>query len=403
MSPPRIAIVGGGFAGLACANTLDSRRFDVTLIDARPHFEFLPNIHEIVSGVKSPAGVRLGLAEAMEAVGHRFLHAEVTAFDPATLRLTLGQRRQLCADYVVVALGAADATFGIAGVGEHTLGFKSARQCQAIHRRLEVIAGSGGGRVVVVGGGLEGIEALGELLRRYRHSLRDIAIVEAQERLLPGGDDAVDAHLRPLCEEHGVEVISGDPVAKITPKTVFLKSGRRLRSDATIWTGGPAPPPLLAASGLASAHGWAPVHDTLEHRDFEHVFVAGDAAELPRPVSKQAYHALDMGVCVAQNLARSARKRRLRQFRPSPKPTLMTFGDLDTVLIADGLVLAGPALAAGKEAVYATVLAELDKRALPTRAGAVVERGQRATRRLLWPALSDLAALRRRAKLKRLA
>mgnify|MGYP006305379605 CR=1 FL=1 len=115
MSRPRVAIVGGGFAGLACANTLDSRRFDVTLIDARAHFEFLPNIHEIVSGVKSAAGVRLDLAEAMEAVGHRFLRAGVTAFDPATLRLTLGRRRQFCADYVVVALGAADATFGVAG------------------------------------------------------------------------------------------------------------------------------------------------------------------------------------------------------------------------------------------------------------------------------------------------
>ena len=46
--------------------------------------------------------------------------------------------------------------------------------------------------VVIVGGGLEGIEALGEILRRFRHrEAFDVIVVEAGARLLPGTPSAL--------------------------------------------------------------------------------------------------------------------------------------------------------------------------------------------------------------------
>jgi NADH dehydrogenase len=36
---------------------------------------------------------------------------------------------------------------------------------------------------VIVGGGLEGVEALGEILRRHRGSAVHVTLVEARERL----------------------------------------------------------------------------------------------------------------------------------------------------------------------------------------------------------------------------
>ena len=51
MARPRIVIVGGNFAGLSAAAALD-RSYDVVVVDAKPAFEWLPNIHELVSGVK---------------------------------------------------------------------------------------------------------------------------------------------------------------------------------------------------------------------------------------------------------------------------------------------------------------------------------------------------------------
>jgi NADH dehydrogenase len=54
---PRTVIVGANFAGLTAAMNLPGT-FDVTVIDSRPHFEFLPNIHELLSDVKKPQNLQ---------------------------------------------------------------------------------------------------------------------------------------------------------------------------------------------------------------------------------------------------------------------------------------------------------------------------------------------------------
>jgi NADH dehydrogenase len=98
LTRPRIVIVGGGFAGLACARDLGAERFDVTLVDARSCFEFLPNIHELVSGVKDANSVRLPLAKVVEGMGHEFLRGTVTALNPDARTANVGKRRRLRAD-----------------------------------------------------------------------------------------------------------------------------------------------------------------------------------------------------------------------------------------------------------------------------------------------------------------
>lgn len=401
MTRPSVIIVGGGFAGLACANSLDSELFAVTLIDRKADFEFLPNIHELLSGVKKPSQVRLSLRSAMRAAGHRFIRGEVTNIEAQVRRVSIGSGRQMNADYLVVALGSADADFGVRGVGKYSYGFKSVAQCQAIHKQLPRLSRDNG-KLVIIGAGFTGIEALGEILRRYRHKTLQISLVEAADTILPGAPSGAGTHIADHCQTWGVNCITADPVASITAKTVQLESGRRLRSDLTIWTGGPVPPALVADSGLAKAKHWVPVDESLALEDHWGVFIAGDVADPQTPISKQAYHALDMGRCIAANIERLTRGKAPRRFKPSLKPTLLAFGDLDCLLISDGLCLAGPPLAAAKEAVFAAVMAQLDLRPTSRRLRAAWGRSRQASEQLLWPTLSNWRALRQQAKVRRL-
>jgi NADH dehydrogenase len=243
------------------------------------------------------------------------------------------------------------------------MSFKSVDDCDAIGRRLAQLAQRPGRHsVVIVGGGLEGIEALGEILRRFRHSdAFEVSVVEAGARLLPGTARALDAAVRAHCAGQEVRIVTRSRVTSVTPGRVRLDTGETLRSDLTMWTGGSAPSPLLQASGLADGpRKWAPVKASLQSRRFENVFVAGDAAALPRPLGKQAYYAMQMGECAADNVVRALEGRRLRNFSPSRKPMLVAFGDLDTYLVAGRRVLASPALAAAKEGVLQLTMAQLD-------------------------------------------
>jgi NADH dehydrogenase len=394
----RVLILGGGFAGLAAALELSSDRHDVTLIDRSRWFEFLPNIHELISGVKSPDLLRLPLDRNVRRAGHTFRRDTVTAIDPVGRTVATRSRKAIGYDALIVALGGVDAARGVPGVVEHALPFKNVEQCDRIGRRLTRLAARRKpARVVIVGGGLEGVEALGEILRRYRGAGLHVTLVEARERLLPEAPAALDTCLRRLCAPYDVDFRMASPVRRIEPAAVALVGGDSLPSDLTIWTGGPAPPALLAASGLAPADGWAPVNEMLQSRSHPEVFVTGDAAELPNGLPKQGYHALDMGVCAARNVERLRDGRTLVPFRPSPKPTLISFGDLTCFLVAGGRALEGPSLGAAKEAVFELLMAQLDSQPWWSRLPRVARRADRAARELLWPTVSSLDALRRQA------
>jgi NADH dehydrogenase len=241
--------------------------------------------------------------------------------------------------------------------------------CAAIGRNLAALARSREQRsVVIVGGGLEGVEALGEILRRFRsHGSLRISVVESGARLLPGAPPSLDAAIRVHAEPLGVRFCTGSAVTAVTRTGVRLRSGERLHSDLTIWTGGVTAPPLLRDSGLVGrGKSWASVTPALQSRRFRNVLVAGDAAELPTPVSKQAYYAMQMGRCAADNAVRAIAGRTLRAFTPDPKPMLVAFGDLDAFLVRGRSVIASPTLAMLKEAVFQVTMAEIDPPLDPT-------------------------------------
>jgi NADH dehydrogenase FAD-containing subunit len=381
---PRVAIVGANFSGLRAAQELGSE-FDVTVFDPSPWFEWLPNIHELVSRAKRPSDLRLPRKRLVAAAGHRFVRDAVAGIDARRGTLATAGGTVHAFDFCIVAAGSVDATYGVRGVERHAMPFRSVEQCDAIGRRLvALMKGRKARSIVIVGGGFAGVEALGEVLRRYR--TRDnltLHIVEAGPALMPGASPKIDAAVRRHVRAYDVRIHTRSPVAAITPTGVRLQGGQRLRSDLTIWTGGGVAPPLLHAAKLAPKQlQWAPVDATLRSRRFDNVFVIGDAAALPVAVPKQAFHALEMGECAAANVRRAAAGRALRRYRPSRTPLLVAFGDLDTFLVAGRSVVANPALAAGKEAVYQVTMAQIDPPSNVHALGQLASRVIGVTRRL---------------------
>lgn len=393
----RIAIVGGNFAGLTAAIRL-SRRHAVTVIDPSRHFEWMPNIHEILSSVKTPKGLRLDRAAIVQQAGHRFLRDRVTLLQPAQRRLTTAGGRELDFDACIVAVGALWNTHHIPGVARHAMPFRSVADGLAIEQRLHTLVQQGKPlRIVIAGGGISGIEALGEILRRHRDDANlSIEVVEAGARLLPGMAPALDPDLRRLCERYAVKFRTGTTIASVSAKGVRLADGTRLRSELTLWTAGLAPPALLRESGLTRPpQVWADVHQTLQSRHFDNTFVVGDAAQLPRPVGKQAYNAIDMGALAAANVSRFLEGRALKPFKPAPKPVLIAFGDLQTYLVAGRTVVASKALAGAKEGVYQVFMAQMAPGSVLTSLPAAAGRLWQSWRQLALPQLLSLADFRK--------
>ena len=137
------------------------------------------------------------------------------------------------------------------------------------------------------------------------------------------------------------------------------------------------------------------MHQTLQSRHFDNTFVVGDAAQMPRPVAKQAYNAIDMGALAAANVARFLGGRALKPFRPASKPVLIAFGDLQTYLVAGRTVVASKALAGAKEGVYQVFMAQMAPGNVLTALPAAAGRLWQSWRQLALPQLLSLADFRK--------
>jgi NADH dehydrogenase len=394
-SRKKVVILGANFAGIACARRLSSH-FEVTVIDASGYFEFLPNIHELLSGVKSADVLRLPRRRLVETPGHTFVCETATAVDTQARCVELESGQRFDFDACVVAVGGVNNTLGVRGAEQFSLPFKSVDDCVVIAQRLRDLLTSGKKTsVVIIGAGLEGVEALGEILRGYRnHPRLAVHVVESGEQILPGRDPRLGDDIQQHCADFPVTFHLGESVAALAKTRVKLASGRSLPSDVTLWTAGAKPSPLLFSSGLApTASAWAAVTPTLQSCVAPTVFVIGDAAALPDRVSKQAYHALDMGAHAAGNVRRFLAGVPLKPFSRGLELGLIALGDVDTYLTVGQRIFAGPSLAAAKELVFQANMARLDPPLGASPAIALGQRYWRGLHRLALPALRP-AALR---------
>jgi len=399
----KVVVLGAGFAGLSAAQALD-RTLKVTVVDPHVRFDFLPNVHELISGAKQPADLQLPRAALVHRAGHTFLRDRAMDLDLSARRVTLAGGRALDYDYLLVACGGEGSLGLVPGAAAHAMAFKSVGHCAAIGRRLAGLMNRGSpARVAIVGAGLEGIEALGEILRlgdAPGGKPVEVHMLEASATLMPAAPPALDAEVRRLCRRRPVTFHTGVRVACVEPGRICLQGGGEVPAELMIWTAGLRPRPLLRQAGLSPRGGeWAPVRPTLQSQDRDEVLVAGDAVALPRPVEKQAYHALDMGRRAGLNIARLVAGRQPRRFRPSPKPQLISFGDLDCFMVLGDTVVAGKPLLALKEGVYQLVMARLDP---PTGLGSIrqaVRRARQGMEDLTGPGLS-LATLARQADVR---
>ena len=215
---------------------------------------------------------------------------------------------------------------------------------------------------MIVGGGIEGVEALGEILRLLgsRPGV-NIHIIDRQKHLLSFAPSELHFELVKKCRDLPVDFHLETGVKKVLKRRVELSDGKSIASDMVIWTGGVIPRQDLFEWGFSDNPGqWATTNRALQSTKFPNVFIVGDTADFTEPLEKQAYHAMDMGKMAAQNITRLARGKKVKEFKPSSKPTLITFGHLDTFMVTNSFSLAGPGLTFAKEGVYQAVMAGFD-------------------------------------------
>lgn len=274
----RIVVLGAGYAGAYVAGTLARRLSptdtEITVVNAEADFVQRLRLHQLAAGHRIEAPQ---LADVFAGTGIRLRLARVTAVGPERQVVAVADADgggELAYDTLVHALGSHGDRSGVPGAAEHAFDVAARPSALRLRERLDGLGD--GGRVVVVGDGLTGIETATEIAEaRPRLSVALVARGELGARLSAGAR----GHLRQACDRLGITVVEHTEVEAVEAARVLCADGSSLASDATVWTAGFAVGPVAAAGGLEVTENSRIVVDrTMRSVSHPNVYAVGDCA-----------------------------------------------------------------------------------------------------------------------------
>ncbi|UMP06593.1 NAD(P)/FAD-dependent oxidoreductase [Amycolatopsis sp. EV170708-02-1] len=270
----RIVVLGAGYAGANAAGRLAKRLHpadtEITLVNADPEFVERVRMHQLATG--QDLKPRL-LTDVFAGTGVRVRIARVSGVDAERKTVVLDDG-EITYDTLVYALGSAAADCGVPGVAEHAHHIDGKGSALRLRARLTDLAA--GGSVLVVGGGLTGIEAVTEIAEA-RPDL-DVALA-ARGGLGDWMSEKARRHLRGTFERLGIILYEDTDITHVGPDGAKTAAGREIPAQVTVWTAGFAVHPIAAATTLdVSATGQIVVDDTMRSVSHPDVYAVGDAA-----------------------------------------------------------------------------------------------------------------------------
>ncbi|MEU8618131.1 FAD-dependent oxidoreductase [Streptomyces sp. NPDC048623] len=310
----RIVVLGAGYTGAVAAGRIAKRlrREDVaiTLVNPEPDFVERVRLHQLAAGQDLKPRP---FAEMFAGTGVELRLAEVTAVDVERKTVSLtgtgtgagtgvdaaGQPAELAYDTLVYALGSGWNDGGVPGTAVHAHEVSSRPGALRLRDRLAAL---GAGRsVVVVGGGLTGVEAATEIAE----ARPDLDVSLAAHGVL--GDwlsEKGRAHLRKVADGLGITVHEHAAVTEVTAETVTTADGRAVPADVTVWTTGFAVHPIAGATTLeVTERGQIVVDRTMRSVSHPDVYAVGDAAMAIGPNDKPLRMSCASGVPMAWQAA----------------------------------------------------------------------------------------------------
>lgn len=314
----RIIVVGAGYSGAIAAGRLARRlrRQDVaiTLVNAEPDFVERVRMHQLAVGQELTSRP---FSEMFAGTGVRLRLARVTAVDVDRRTVTVTDEQsteELPYDTLVYALGSAWNTQGVPGTAEHAHDIAGRTGALRLRERLAGLAA--GQPVVVVGGGLTGLEAATEIAEA-RPDL-DVALAACGglgDWLSPKGA----RHLRKVVDRLGITVHEHTAVTAVEADRVTTADSA-IPAAVTVWTTGFAVHPIAQATTLeADGNGLIVVDATMRSVSHPDVYAIGDAARVMGPGDKPLRMSCASGVPTAWQAADSIASR-LTGTKPTTVP-----------------------------------------------------------------------------------
>ncbi len=337
----KIVIIGGGFAGSEIVRLLDkNEKFETTLIDNKNYFEFTPSVVRVIGDPtytrKIQAFHEHYLKNSKVFIGKAY---DIKYKEKKVVVKTERGEIDFDYDYLIIASGS-----------DYSPPFKDsdivlpvrARRLKEDHKKVKEAK-----KVLIVGGGLVGVEIAGEILDHYKvPQEKEIKIIHSKNELIERNNKKTREYAKKYLEKKGVEILFDDKVIKINKNMCETQKGEKFKSDIIFSCIGIKPNYEFMKTSLSESldeHNQIKVNNFFQvmkkNQILENVFAIGDITAIQE--EKTAQNAEKHAHIMVKNLINLENGYNLIGYISSPKILVISLGKFNGILIYKDFTLTG--------------------------------------------------------------
>ncbi|KAI8920844.1 pyridine nucleotide-disulfide oxidoreductase-domain-containing protein [Powellomyces hirtus] len=320
-SKKTIAILGSGWAATSLLKELDTEHYNVIVVSPRNYFLFTPLLPSTTVGTVELRSIMMPMRyiTRFKERAVAFVEGVCNEIDTKNKILVVEDNSEIVGevskqnipyDYLVVACGAENATFGIPGVKDYACFLKEAWDAKKIRTRLmdcmETAAFAGQTEkeverllhMVVVGGGPTGVEYAAELYDFLKEDLASwypeiapkikITLVEALPHVLPSFSKELITYTEKHFAEAKMSILSNTMVKEVKQKELVVQNPQKeiehIPYGLLVWATGNTARPVVAdlikklSPALQNQRRGLVVDEYLKVKGVDDVYALGDAS-----------------------------------------------------------------------------------------------------------------------------
>lgn len=338
----RIIVVGAGFAGFQFAKKINTKHYQVIVLDKNNYFQFQPLMYQVATCGLDANSISYPLRGHIKQREDMFIRmCEVKSVDQATKKVftSIGD---IAYDYLVIATGCSSNYFGNTKLENATMSLKNIPDALSIRNRIlgtlekamsitdpkemeKVLS------FVIVGGGPTGVELAGAIadLKNYNLpkiykgldlNLMKIYLVDGGDRILAALSEEASKKATETLQKRGVILRQKAHVTDFENNIASLSDNTTIETENVFWLAG-----VLAnkVDGIAEDHFMKNrliINEFLQCKTDSSVYAIGDASivvndELQRGHPQLGSVATQMGNYLAKQLNKQAKS---TNYKPVP-------------------------------------------------------------------------------------
>ncbi|MCI5057613.1 MAG: NAD(P)/FAD-dependent oxidoreductase [Flavobacteriales bacterium] len=257
---PRVVIIGAGFAGLQVAKNINTKSYQIVLIDKNNYHTFQPLLYQVASTGLEPDSIAYPIRKILQNKKNAFYRlADVSKIniDSSTLSTNIGE---IAYDILVIATGATNNFFGNDSLQKNSLPMKTL--IDSLNLRSKILGNFELAlneknperkeallNFVIVGAGPTGVELAGALAELRNNALpKDfpdldlsgvkVTLIEAAPRVLSAMSEIASKKSEDYLKGLGVTVMKNTRVKEYENNIVSIEDGSSILADTLIWAAG---------------------------------------------------------------------------------------------------------------------------------------------------------------------